>query len=226
MTAPPADEATTYEQWGAEFFRAAVNEERILGAVNTMAGAPIDFGPMGVGPGRIAKVRAYGQIGEARATRLRGEQISYRVVLPVELTFEVDLQVETHRFSAKLLVPLTLTAVALSGVRILIEATPPSSHEVQVDLTAKGLRASVLQRVANVEAELRRFVARYVTRELEKPHVREARMIDVSRAIDKAWGAIAPRRRPDEGVTTDLNSELAQEIREHEETFLEAGPQD
>ena len=34
---------------------------------------------------------------------------------------------------------------------------------------------------------------RYVRHELDKPHVREARTIDVSRAIDRAWASIAPR---------------------------------
>jgi hypothetical protein len=222
--APDRDDAITYEQWGVDFFAEAVSEQRILGAVNTIAGQPIDFGPMGVGPGRIAKVRAYGEIGAATATREPGEQISYRVVLPVVLTFEVDLQVETHRFEADLLVPLTLTAVARSGVRIFIEATPPRSEDVQVELQAKGLRASVLQRVVGVEAELRRFVARYVRRELEKPQVREARTIDVSRAIDRAWGSLAPAPRQD-GVTADLNEELEREIRDNEETFV-GGPED
>jgi len=213
------DTAISYEQWGADFFHEAISEARILGAVNTIAGQPIDFGPMGVGPGRIAKVRAYGEIGAADATRRDGDRISYRVELPVSLTFEVDLQVETHRFVADLLVPLTLTAVALPGVRIFIEATPPRGSEVQVDLEAKGLRASVLQRVVGVEGELRKFVAGYVRRELDKPHVREARTIDVSRAIDRAWASLAPRSRTD-GVTADLNDELEREIRHNEETFV------
>jgi hypothetical protein len=213
------DEAISYEQWGVDFFLEAISEQRILGAVNTIAGQPIDFGPMGVGPGRIAKVRAYGEIGAADAVRQAGDHISYRVVLPVSLTFEIDLQVETHRFVADLLVPLTLTAVALPGVRIFIEATPPNGDEVQVDLEAKGLRASVLQRIVGVEGELRRFVARYVSRELEKPHVRAARTIDVSRAIDRAWASLAPAPRSD-GVTADLNEELEREIRHNEETFV------
>ena len=153
------DEPISYEQWGIDFFHEAISEERVLGAVNTIAGQPIDFGPDRRGPGKIAKVRAYGEIGAATATRERGDQISYRVLLPVSLTFEVDLQVETHRFEAELLVPLTLTAVAMSGVRIFIEAQPPRGDEVQVELKAKGLRASVLQRVVGIEGELRRFVA-------------------------------------------------------------------
>ena len=214
----------TYEEWGTDFFLEAISEERVLGAVNTIAGQPIDFGPMSAGPGGIAKVRAYGAIGRAIATRLRGDRIAYRVLLPVDLTFELDLQVEKQQFDAELLVPLTLTAVARSGLRIFIEATPPTGSEVQVELKAKGLRASVVQRVANVEGELRRFVARYVAHELDKPHVREARIIDVSRAIDQAWASIAPRPRPDEGVTADLNDALEQEIRDNEEALL-AGPE-
>ena len=142
-------------------------------------------------------------IGQATATRLRGERISYRVLVPVDLTFELDLQVEKQRFDAELLVPLTLTAVAHRGVRIFIEATPPTGDEISVELKAKGLRASVVQRVGNVEGELRRFVARYVALELDKPHVRAARVIDVSPAIDEVWASIGPR--PDEGGTTDLD---------------------
>ena len=215
---PDEEDAISYEQWGVDFFLEAISEERILGAVNTITGQPIDFGPMGVGPGRIAKVRAYGEIGAAEAARQADDNISYRVELPVHLNFEVDLQVETHRFVAELLVPLTLTALARPGVRIFIEATPPRSGDVRVDLQAKGLRASVLQRIAGVEGELRRFVAGYVRRELDKPHVRAARTIDVSRAIDRAWASLAPRPRPD-GVTADLDDELEREIRHNEETF-------
>jgi hypothetical protein len=192
-----ADGPISYEQWGVDFFREAISEERVLGAVNTIAGQPIEFGPIGAGPGRIAKVRAYGEIGAATATQERGDQISYRVLLPVDLTFEVDLQVEKQRFDAELLVPLTLTATARSGVRIFIEAVPPRGEDVQVDLRGQGLRASVLQKVAGIDAEVRRFVARYVERELEKPHVLDARMIDVSRAIDRAWASISPAARED-----------------------------
>ena len=225
----------SYAQWGEDFFAEAISQQRVLGAVNTIAGQPIDFGPMGVGPGRIAKVRAYGEIGEASLTRLpptsTGGLISYHVTLPVRLTFEVDLQVDSHRFDAQLLVPLTLTAVALSGVRIHIEATPPTGSEIQVELQANGLRASVLQRVVGVEAELKRFVARYVAHELDKPHVQEARLIDVSRAIDSAWSSIGPKRSGQgaadapESATADLNEALEREIRDHETSLLGDPPE-
>ena len=59
-----------------------------------------------------------------------------------------------------------------------------------------------------------RFVA-----DLEKPHGREARLIDVSSAIDRAWASIAPTSRHD-GVTADLNDELEREIRDKAESFV------
>ena len=217
---PDQQDFVSYQQWGLEFFAEAVSQERILAAVNNIAGQPIDFGPIGVGPGKIAKVRAFGAIGAATAQRAEAPEMTYRVELPVDLTFELNLQVETHTFRAELLVPLTLTARAVEGVRIYIEVTPPRSAEVQVRVQAEGLRASIMQRVANVERELRRFVARYVAREVSKPHIEAARLIDVSAAIDRAWATIspAPTKR---AVTDDLNEALETEIRENEDTFLE-----
>ena len=222
----------SYQQWGLDFFAEAVSQDRILSAVNNIAGQPINFGPMGVGPGKIAKVKAYGEIGAATAHRLEappaqaegseatGSLISYRVELPVSLTFEVDLQVETHVFHAELLVPLVLTARALDRVKIFITIDPPRASDIQVKVQAEGIRASIMQRIANVEGELRRFVAKYVARETSKPHIEEARMIDVSAAIDRAWGSIAPRSSRST-VTDDFNEALEQEIRENEDTFLE-----
>jgi hypothetical protein len=223
---PDAGAFVSYEQWGADFFAEAVSEDRILGAVNNIAGQPIDFGPIGVGPGKIAKVRAYGAIGAATAARIdAAPAIAYRVELPVDLTFELNLQVETHTFHAELLVPLALTARAVEGVKVFIEVTPPRSSEVQVRVQAEGLRASIMQRVANIEGELRRFVARYVAREVAKPHIEAARLIDVAGAIDRAWASISPERTSGGSmhstVTDDLNEALETEIRENEETFLE-----
>lgn len=217
---PEEAEFVSYQQWGADFFAEAVSGERILGAVDNIAGQPIDFGPIGVGPGKIAKVRAYGAIGSATAERLETHEISYRVELPVELTFELNLQVETHTFHADLLVPLTLTARAVEGVRVFIEVVPPHSAEVQVRVQADGIRASIMQRVANIEGELRRFVSRYVAREVSKPHIESARLIDVAAAIDRAWAHLSPEPTQ-RAVTDDLNEALETEIRENEDTFLE-----
>lgn len=187
----PISEATqvSYAEWGEAFFAEAVNDERIRGAVKDLAGQPIEFGPKGVGPGRIAKVTAHGQTGDVTLTRHEGVPITYDLVVPVDITFEVDLRVETERFDAHLEVPIRLVARAVEGVRIFIDARPPHSSEVSVDLKADGTRAEWLRRIVGVDEELRRFVAKYVTRELDKPAIRNAREIDVAGLIDKAWSA-------------------------------------
>jgi len=201
QTDPPESEPAeseptrcTYEEFGALFFRAAVTRERIIGAVDGIAGKPIDFGPMGVGPGRIAQVTAKGQIGQATASELPGVPISYELVVPVDLDFTINLQVEKQRFHASVEVPLVVTAHATTDLRIVVDVTPPNPDELKLDLEAEGLRAGLLGRIANVDGELRRFVAKYVARELEKPHIVATRNIDVGVSIDVAWAGMAPGR--------------------------------
>ncbi len=183
----------TYEEFGALFFRAAVTPERIQGAVVALAGRPIDFGPMGVGPGRIAQVTASGQIGTATATQIPGDPLSFELVVPVALDFTVDLQVEKHRFHAAVEVPLIVTARATSDLKIIVDVEPPSADDVRLDLSAETVRASLLKRVAGIDGELRRFVAKYVAREVEKPAVAATRVIDVGRSIDAAWAGMGPK---------------------------------
>lgn len=204
----------SYAEFGQQFFDQAVTAERVVGAVNLLAGQPIDVGPMGVGPGRLVQVTAQGSIGQASIVEVPGETISYRVALPVALSFEVDLGLEVSRFTAHLVVPLVLVAHAADGLKVFIEVRPPKPDELELDVQAQGLRASMLKRVAGVEGEVRRFVAKYVAREIEKPHVRAARVIDVGAAVDSAWARIAPTSpSPTAALITD---DLRQAIGEQE----------
>lgn len=213
------DGQISYEEFGLRFFERAVTLERILGGVNTLAGQPINVGPMGVGPGRIAKVTATGEIGQADATPLPGDTISYRVVLPVHLTFDLDLQVDRHRFHADLEVPLILSAHAADPLCVVIDVTPPLPNQVQIKFRPEGLRATMVNKVVDVEGELRRFVAKYVAREVQKPSVMKARVIDVAGAMDNAWKSVGPKDKGKTSttVTHDLEAALEQELRENEQ---------
>lgn len=210
-------EYISYEGFGRRFFALVATEERVLSAVNLLAGQPIDVGPIGVGPAKLVKLTAKGAIGEAMATPTQGSEVGYRVVLPVSVRFDVDLQVETHSFRAELEVPIVLTARAVAPLAIYLDITPPRARDVEVQVTAEGLRASVLQRVAGVEGEVRRFVAEYVAREVSKPYVERARLIDVSSAIDKAWSSVGPHRPSPtaEHVASDFSEAIGEEILEN-----------
>ena len=205
----------SYGEFGRQFFTEVVTEERVLGAVNMLAGQPIDFGPTGVGPGRLVKLTAHGSIGAATSEPVfAGDLVAYRMTLPVDLTFEVDLGLEVHRFTATLSVPLVLTARAVRGLKVYVDVTPPAARDIGIRLRADGLRASVLKRVAGVEGEVKRFVAKYVTREISKPYVQQARMIDVAGQVDRAWERIAPRSPSPtaEHIGGDLHQAIREEI--------------
>jgi hypothetical protein len=70
---------------------------------------------------------------------------------------------------------------------VVIDVDTPTWRDVTVAIEAEGLRAAVLQRVAGMDREIGRFVAKFVARELDKPHIRAARDIDVAARIDGAW---------------------------------------
>lgn len=188
-----SDDLIGYGEWGERFFEAAVTAERVLAGVNAMAGQQINFGPIGVGPGRIAKVTAVGEIGVATGQRTSTDPVQFDVRLPVTLQFNLDLGVDVHRFDADVEVPLVLTAWARDDLAIVIDVEPPTKDDVIVELKAKGLRATVTQYAANVDGELRRFIAKYVGRELEKPTVVAARVVDIGAAIERAAGSVIPR---------------------------------
>lgn len=182
-----------YAGWGERFFEQAVTLERVLAGVNVLGGRPIELGPLGVGPGRLAKVHARGTIGEATGQRVGASPMTFDVMLPASLSFVLDLTMDKQRFDAEVEVPLRLTAHAHADLSIFVDVTPPRADAVVVRLKAQGLRASLTQAAAGVDGELRRFIAKYVAREVDKPHIAAARVIDVAAAIERSADHVVPR---------------------------------
>jgi hypothetical protein len=192
MSDDQTDDLIGYGDWGALFFETAVTEERILAGVNAMAGRQINVGPLGVGPGRVAKVMAKGEIGTATGHRISTEPVAFDVRLPVTLNFSLDLSVDVQKFVAVVEVPLRLTAHARDDLAIVIDVRPPAADEVKIALKAKSLRATLTQYAAGIEGELQRFIAKYVAREINSPGVVAARTVNVGAALNKAAGGIVP----------------------------------
>lgn len=176
-----------YAEFGERFFRTAVTAERIEASLARLAGDPISFGPIGAGPGKVAQVRARGAVREGTATPVEDDEVRFRLAIPVDLELRIDLGVDVHRFDVELVVGLDLHARAEAPLRLVVDVSPPTGHDVEVHLSAKALRSSILQRVAGIDREIARFVARYVAREIDKPHIRAARDIDVAARIDEGW---------------------------------------
>lgn len=174
----------SYADFGKRFFETAVTRERIEKATAGLTGRDIEFGPKGVGPLGLVKVSAQGAVGIPVVERAVGESVAYDLLVPVELHMVIEIGIDKNRFNADVRVRLALTARAAEPLRIVIDIEPPTAGNVEVDLKADGLRASVLQLVGGIDGELRRTVAKVVKRELERPELLAARVIDVGKALD------------------------------------------
>jgi hypothetical protein len=177
----------SYETFGVRFFEHAISPERIREAMSELAGRTIEFGPKAVGPARIVRITASGRIGELTVTRRPSDAVAYRLTIPASLHLTIRLAGQNHRFHVDMRVGLTLTARAAAPLRVIIDVAQPSAGDVEVAVRARGLRSRLLQAAANVDEELRRFAARYLAREIEKPYIKRIREIDIAAHIGKAW---------------------------------------
>ena len=173
----------TYGEFGERFFELAVTEARILKAVESIAGRPIDFGPVKIDPLGLVKVSADGNVGAPTLARRDESLVAYDLLIPVKLAMQLDMSLDKHRFNADVHVRLTMTARAARPLKIVIDIEPPTKNNVSVDMKAEALRSSVLQAFTGIEREVRRFVAKFVRREIEKPELVHARTIDVAGAL-------------------------------------------
>lgn len=180
-------EYVSYAEFGLAFFERAVSEQRILAAVSSITGAPIEFGPIAAGPAKIAKARARGQVGDPVLVRQgTGEPIRFLLRIPVRLRLAVLLSGTVYKFNAKLGVQLKLTARAAKPLTVVVDIEPPTKDKVALELQAEGIASSVIQIVGGMEAEVKRVVAAYIRDEIAKPEIEKARIIDLGPIIDSA----------------------------------------
>ena len=203
MTAadPETRDYCSYDEFARGFFEAAVTEERILAGVGGLTGGTFEFGPLGAGPAKIAKVDAQGRIGQPHVERVPESSPRFLLTIPVDVDLTIRLPLDQHRFQADVRVRLTLTPRPAAPVRVVIDVDPPTKDDVEVEIHAQSMRASILQSLGGIDGELRRFVARYVAREIDKPHIRAARDIDVAARISGAWDGAGKKQR--DGASAD-----------------------
>ncbi|WP_457109433.1 hypothetical protein [Marmoricola sp. URHA0025 HA25] len=185
-----------YDEFGMRFMDLVLHRDRVMESINRVLGEDFQLGPIGAGPGRkVAKVTATGTFGKAYGEALP-DVVGYEVNLPVNVTFHLDLGVDMMRFDAEVLLPLRLTMELVEPLTILWHITPPSPDDVAIDVHSDNRRSAVLQKLTGLDGELRRFIVRFVERELDKPHVRKAMRIDLVTLIDNAWEHIASQFLP------------------------------
>jgi hypothetical protein len=185
-----ADDYMTYEEFGRRFFEVAVTEDRVGKAIGAIAGDAFEMGPMGQGPGKIAKVTAKVRILEPRLTREVGELITFDIRIPLEIDMVVDLRIDKPKFMVFGEIALRATARAADPLLLILDVEKPRSSDISIHVTSTSLRAEVLRIVAGVDAEIKRFISAHVSREIDSPASQKAKVIDVANSIDGAWTGI------------------------------------
>jgi hypothetical protein len=184
------DDYMTYEEFGRKFFEVAVTEERVGGAIAAIAGDEFEMGPMGQGPGGIAKVTARVKVQEPRVTRKVGEMITFAIRIPLEINMVVDLRIDKPKFIVFGEIALSATARAAEPLLLILDVQKPRSSDISIHVTSKSLRAEVVRIIGGIDAEIRRFIAAHVSGEIDSPAARKAKIIDVANRLDAAWTGV------------------------------------
>jgi hypothetical protein len=185
-----AHEYLSYEEFGRRFYEIAVTEERVGNAIAAIAGDEFEMGPMGQGPGKIAKVTAKVRIQEPRVTRANGELITFAIRIPLEIDMVIDLRIDKPKFMVFGEIELSATARAAEPLLLILDVQKPRPSDIAIHVTSKSLRGELLRIVAGVDAEIRRFISAHVAGEIDSPASVKAKVIDVAERLDAAWDGV------------------------------------
>ena len=185
-----ADDYMTYQEFGRRFFEVAVTEKRVGDAIAAIAGDEFEMGPMGQGPGKIAKVTARVRIQVPRVTRNIDDEITFDIRIPLEIDMVVDLRIDRPQFIVFGEISLRATARAAEPLLLVLDFEKPRSRDIAIHVTSKSLRAEVVRIVGGIDAEIKRFIAAHVAGEIDSPASRKAKIIDVADSIDAAWTGV------------------------------------
>jgi hypothetical protein len=183
-------EYVSYEEFGRMFYEIAVTEERVGDAIAAIAGDEIEMGPMGQGPGKIAKVTAKVRIQEPRVTRSVGELITFAIRIPLEIDMVIDLKIDKPKFVVYGEISLSAIARAAEPLLLILDVQKPQPSDISIHVTSKSLRGELLRIVAGVDAEVRRFISAHVAGEIDSPDAVKAKVIDVADRLASAWTGV------------------------------------
>jgi hypothetical protein len=183
-------EYVSYEDFGRRFFEVAVTEDRVGGAFAAFAGDQFEMAPIGQGPGKIAKVSAKVTIKEPHVSRNVGDSITFDIHIPLAIDLLVDLRLDKQRFRVDGDIALSATARAAEPLLLIVDVAKPRPSDITVHVSSKSIRGEVLRVVAGVDGEIRRFIAQYVSEEIDSPQSQAAQVINVAEQLDQTWTGI------------------------------------
>lgn len=193
--APPALRWVDDAGFARQFVRRAVSVERVTNGFGSLAGRTLEIGPLKVGPGGMATVRATGTVDRPAVTPPADDSAepTFTVLLPLHLELGVELLGRIHRYRAEITTVLRATPKPADRVRIVIDIPPVETADITVALEAADNLAGMLGRAGKIEDQIAAQVRRTVNEQIAAA---DARVVDVGAIVSGAARQDEPPPRP------------------------------
>jgi hypothetical protein len=129
-------------------------------------------------------------IKEPEVSRNVGDSITFDIHIPLLIDLLLDLRLDKQRFRVDGDIALTATARAAEPLLLIVDVAKPRSRDITVHVASTSIRGELLRIVAGVDGEIRRFIAQYVSAEIDSPQSQKAQVIDVAEQLDQTWTGI------------------------------------
>lgn len=188
--APDADGLyTSFDEFGHNFVREVVTPARIADTIASIVGERIEVGPLSAGPADAATASLRGRLAgvDVDPAGDEGDTLKFAALVRLDCTLAVKAPVIDKRYRGSLTIPLLLHVRTASPVRLVIDVEPPSAPDIGVELEAKDRSGRLIQRLGNIDGEVRTRAAAEVARRVEDPEARRHREINILAMVDDVW---------------------------------------
>lgn len=183
-------------EFGRQFVTRAVSVERVTNGVGSLAGQPLRIGPLKVGPGGIATVRATGAVDTPTVVpdeaSVDAAERGFAIALPLQLDLVVDLARE-HRFHVDVTAHLRAVPRPAEQLRIVIDIPPLTAEDITLNLQAADNLAAMLGRAGKIDEQIAAQVRRTINEQIRSSPYR---VVDVAAIIEGDSSTTRPRPRP------------------------------
>jgi hypothetical protein len=178
-----------FDEFGHNFMREVVTPARVADTIASVVGERIEVGPLAAGPAdaATASLRAKLVGVDVEPVGASGDALRFSAVVRLDCTLAVKATLLDKRYRGTLTIPLMLEARTASPVKLVIDVEPPAAPDIGVELAAKDRSGRLIQRLGNIDGEVRVRAADEVARRVDAPEARQHREIDVLAMVDDVW---------------------------------------
>lgn len=184
-----SDAALSLHGFAVEFLRRAASPQRLAQIVRDLVGERIEFGPVPVGPGGIATAKADGKVRSVRGEARSADGTRLLVHTEVDVHISVRIAGRTVRFEALMLNTVRVTLRPAAPLLILIDIEEMAEEDISLELALPGMVNRALQRIGNVDTEVRRYTKQYIDQLISSERAASLMRIDIGALVDTAWSS-------------------------------------